>query len=176
MARILSERFRQGFGRPRLILWSVLAVAQTVLVGCDPGMLIHQVGGPAPRLDISQSPERAEPSVTVDVRSTMPLVHFSSYDTDVRIHNATRSPVLITGIELNASNKSYADQAFRSQPYPLSLKPEETVVLNAAFNLDENLWRTFFRKPAEIVVHYRLGDDQRIAKVTIVGAHLDGSR
>jgi hypothetical protein len=165
------------FDMRRTIWKRIIGVAsiamQVLTVGCDPGMTIRQssITGRAPGTGST-----AESHVGVSVKTTHPIIGNTSYFAEVDVVNAYASPISVTNIDLFARNKTYRNESPRPEDFPARILPGETASLAVMFRLDDDLWKTFFRKPADLLVHYQTGSEQKVARATIVGAHLDGSR
>jgi hypothetical protein len=154
--------------------FGIIAVAlQMLTVGCDPGMIIRQADY------LGKSPNRVSgtaDTVVVSVRTEHQLIGESWYDPEIRVINNSGSTIVVTDVELLAQGKSYGNDSSRPDGPPLTLAPGSTGTVNVGFRLDTAVKNLFFRRPAELLVHYRSGDERKIARARIVGANLDGSR
>jgi hypothetical protein len=149
---------------------------QVLTVGCDPGMIIRQASVPGRAPYAGTSPEAR---VEVSAKTTHQLIGETWYDPEVKVTNLSGSPITVTDIELSARGKVYASnwtQWSRPGAFPLTIQPGNSGPLEISFRLDEDVWKTFFRHPAELLVHCTMGADSMVARASIVGAHLDGSR
>jgi hypothetical protein len=149
---------------------------QVLTVACDPGMIIRQASVPGRAPNAGTSPEA---KVEVSAKTTHQLIGETWYDPEVKVTNLSGSPITVTDIELSARGKAYASNWARwSRPgaFPLTIQPGNSGTLEISFRLDEDVWKTFFRHPAELSVLYTIGADSMVARATIVGAHLDGTR
>jgi hypothetical protein len=146
---------------------------QVFMVACDPGMIIRQAsytgqgpsGGSAP----------AE-QVVVSVKKVTQLIGETWYYPDITVTNNSESPILVTDIELLAQGKAYAGDSRRTGAFPLTIQPASVGRLEVSFHLEADVQKTFFRRPAELLVHFQSGAEQKIARARIVGANLAGSR
>jgi hypothetical protein len=155
----------------------IASIAMQVLtVACDPGMIIRQASVPGRAPNAGPSPEA---QVEVSAKTTHQLIGETWYDPEVKVTNLSDSPITITEVELSARGKAYASNWrpwSRPGAFPLTIQPMNSGTLEISFRLDEDVWKTFFRRPAELLVHYTLGADSMVARATVVGANLDGSR
>jgi hypothetical protein len=157
--------------RSRRMVGFVALAIQVLTVGCDPGMTIRQVGVPGRSASTAST---SESQVEVSVGTTHPIIGNTSYFAEADVTNASASLISVTNIELFARNKTYANEF--PEEYPAKIPPGKTSALRVMFRLNADLWQTFFREPAELLVHYESGSQPKVARVTIIGAHLDGSR
>jgi hypothetical protein len=57
----------------------------------------------------------------------------------------------------------------------LEVRPGETDPLTVWFDLDRDVKKTLYKRPAELRVHYRKGDKEEVASAGIIGGPLDTS-
>lgn len=157
----------------KLVFVSIVFAAQLFAVGCDPGMLIQQVKAPTPAG--AGTPEQ---DLKLVVGTTNRLIGERLYNPLVDAINVGRSPVRVVKVELHTQNKIYTNDstAPNGDGHPLVIDPGETKPIPVQFWVENSVWDTFFRHPADLVVYYEDGSKQRMAHATIVGVHLDGSR
>lgn len=139
-----------------------------LLVGCDPGMTIHQA---QLQNDGRASINSVSGPVTVYVKTTRQLIGETWYAPEIKVANSLESPVAVTGVELTIQGKTYANNSPSPKKYPVEIPPASTETLPLLFRLDDNV-REAFKQPAELSVHYRNGNKDEIATVNIVGGHL----
>jgi hypothetical protein len=152
----------------------IASIAICVLtVACDPGMTIRQASVPGRTPNAVSEPEA---QVEVSVKANWPLIYETWYDTVIKVINRSSSPIIVSDIKLSARGNTYTSEWSRPGVFPLTIQPGGSGTLEIGFRLDEDVWKTFFRHPAELLVHYQTGSEQMVARATIVGAHLDGSR
>ncbi len=143
------------------------------MVACDPGMIVRQASYPGKGRASGSAPAEM---VVVSVRTVSQLVGETWYDPDITVTNNSESPIVVTEVELLAQGKTFAGDSRRTGASPLTIQPESVGSLEVSFRLDADVKKMFFRRPAELLVHYRSGAEQKIARARIVGANLDGSR
>ena len=162
-------------GRVRLkqSLWIGLIAVQLLMVACDPGMIIRQANYPGKNPNSSSAPGD---QVVVSVKTTHQFIGTSWYDPDITVTNNSGSPIVVTDIELFAQGKTYAKDSSRPGGPPLTIQPGSVGTLEIGFRLDADVQKIFFRRPAELLVHYQNGAEQKIVHAGIVGANVDGSR
>jgi len=112
--------------------------------------------------------------VVVNVTTTRQLIGETWYAPKVKVTNESNSPVTVTNIELFVRSKTYANKT-REAAYPSTIKPECTEALEVLFRLDEDVKKTF-REPTELLVYYRIGEKQQIARATVTGGRLQDTR
>jgi hypothetical protein len=148
---------------------------QVLTVACDPSMIIRQASVPGKTPNAGTSPEA---QVEVSAKTTRQFIGETWYDPEVKVTNLSDSPITVTDIELSARGKAYAGKWIpwpRPGAFPLTIHPGNSGTLEITFRLDEVVWKTFFRHPAELLVYYTMGTESKVARTTIVGAHLDGT-
>lgn len=140
------------------------------LAGCDPGMTIRQ----AVQHDrVRVSPGTAGPeAATVNVKTSDPLIGETWYAPDATITNALDTPITISRVELIAKGISYANKPRGQGTYPLVVGAGRTETLDICFDLREDVWKTFFKQPAELRVYYGSDGKEQIAHTTVIGEHL----
>jgi LEA14-like dessication related protein len=156
----------------RALLRSLIAL-QLLMVACEPGMLVRQVNDPGKDANSSLTPQA---KVVVQVKTTNQLIGEKWYDPEVQVANGSGSPITVTDIELSVQGKSYTNKYAQLEALSLTIQPGSAAALKVGFRLDTDVWNTLFRKPAELLVRYQIGAGQKLARVSVVGAHLDGSR
>ena len=80
--------------------------------------------------------------------------------------------MIITAVELHTSRRTYSNHPFSSDAYPLSVDPGERENLEVQFDLGEPVNKAF-KEPAELPVHYKIGDAGQIAVARIIGGPLN---
>lgn len=134
-----------------------------LLVGCDPGMTIHQIKA-------STGPSAP---LTIKVKTEHPLVGDDLYVPSVAVTNISDSPITITSVELIAKRGPYANRPRRAESYPSVVAPGKTETLDLWFELTVDVKKTFFRQPAALSVHYRIRDQDETTSVSLIGGPLD---
>jgi len=132
-------------------------------MGCDPAISIYQVKLVHPAVPASAK----QPELSVNVKGYRNLIGEGSYRPEVTIKNLSSSQATIIGMELITTRKNYTDKPSPEGLYPLILQPGATAVLHAEFELDQGLLNTF-SKPAELLVHYRIENQNEIVKTRLV--------
>jgi len=142
------------------------AVFMAVLVlatGCDPAITIRQV--PPPGATNSSR-------VLVSVKTTHSFIGETWYAAEVTVTNSSVLPITLTEVELVARGVTYKNRPPATETYPSIVPPGTARALGVSFQLHENVRRTF-RKAAELRLHYRTGDKDEIAEVSIAGEPLE---
>ncbi|HKV91629.1 MAG TPA: hypothetical protein VJW20_03665 [Candidatus Angelobacter sp.] len=134
-----------------------------LLLGCDPAINIYQVKLVHPPIPMNAK----QPELSVSVKRYHSLIGEDWYEPEVTIKNSSSSAVTVTGMELITTTKTNTRKASQEGIYPLTLRPEAATVLHARFDLDQGLLNTF-SKPAELLVHYRIGNQNEIVKTRLV--------
>lgn len=146
---------------------------QVLMVACDPGMIIRQTSYPGKGPSSGSAPAE---QVVVSVKTVSQLVGETRYDPKITVTNNSGSPIVVTDVELFAQGRSYPRDSRRPGASPLTIQRGSVGSLGVSFRLDSSVQKMFFRRPAELLVQYQSGADQKIAHTRIVGANLDGSR
>jgi hypothetical protein len=118
----------------------------------------------------------ADCQVAVDVKEVHEPIGTTWYHPAVKVANKCGSPITVTDIELSAHGRTYARDSNILNGPPTTIQIGNSATVGVGFRLDASVYEVFFRHPAELLVHYQVGAEQKTARVTIVGAHLDGSR
>jgi hypothetical protein len=105
--------------------------------------------------------------VVVNVTTTRQLIGETWYAPKVKVTNGSNSPITVTNIQLFVRSKSYANKTREAGAYPLTINSGSTESLEVLFRLDENVQKTF-REPTELLVYYRIGEKQQIARATVI--------
>lgn len=134
-----------------------------LLLGCDPAINIHQVKLVHPAIPTSTK----TPELSVSVKSYRSLIGEGWYEPEVTIKNSSNFQAAVTGVELVTTRKTYTDKPSPEGLYPLILRPGAAAVLHTQFELDQGLLNTF-SKPAELLVHYRIENQNEIVKTRLV--------
>jgi hypothetical protein len=140
----------------------VLLLSLFLLLSCDPAINIYQVKSVHPAI-----PTNAKQRLSVSVQSYRSLIGEDWYKPEVTIKNSSKYQVAITGMELITSRKTYADKPSPEGLYPLILRPGAAVALHNEFELNQGLLNTF-SKPAELLVHYRIENQNEVVKTRLV--------
>jgi len=145
------------------VLKTVFLVATILMVACDPGMTIQQVKSLDEAASGSTTPA---PLVVVRVKPLSTLIGSKLYIPEVRVTNSSGSPITVTRVELSAKGKTYENQPPRPDNYPLTIQPGGTQILEVMFQLDDTVHETF-QHPADLLVHYRTGEKQQLARASV---------
>jgi hypothetical protein len=157
----------------RLVRRALFVPLLILIVGCDPGVSIHQIKSHG---QASTGSLTSRPQVVIDVITRAQLIHETWYDPKVNVSNESNLPVTVTDIELSVRSKTFANElADQAWGYPTTIPPGGTKVLYVQFRLDEDVQETF-REPAELLLHYRIGEKQEIAHATVIGGRLGDRR
>ena len=137
-----------------------------LIVGCDPGVTIHQAD--------SRTETGKRSSVILRVKSTHQFIGSTRYAPQVTFTNDLEAPVLVTGIELATKQKIYSASSPRPQDFPEEVLPRQAQNFTVLFRLDDPVYKTF-KESAELRVHYRYGSSEDTARTAIVLGSLDDS-
>jgi hypothetical protein len=77
------------------------------------------------------------------------------------------SQVTINTVELSTKGIVYANK--HQAAYPLVILSGQTATLDVGFDLREDVWKTFFKQPAELRVNYASDGQQRTAHTNMIG-------
>ena len=110
-------------------------------------------------------------TVAVSVKTSDPLVGETWYAPDILVTNLSESPITVTGVELSTRGVTYANRPRQLGSYPLIVPPGETVTPDIWFDLHDNVKKTF-QPSAELRVHYRSGNREEVAAVSMIGGPL----
>ena len=138
--------------------------ALLLIVGCDPGMTIRE----AVQRDRLHAPSvTASPNrVLISVKTDHAFIGETWYDPTITVTNLSSTQITITAVELAAKGTVYADK--RQAAYPLVVRAGQSVTVDPAFDLRDNV-KTFFRRPADLRANYAIHGQQTTAHATIVG-------
>jgi hypothetical protein len=150
------------------VLRIVFVSMPLLMVACDPGMSIRQVKSPVQGTVRSAA---AGAEVIISVNTTHQLIGVKFYEPKITITDVANQPITVTNIELLARAKTYAIEPLQPAQYPLRLQPGSTEVLQGTFWLEDDVQNTF-QKPAELLVHYKIGDKQGVARVRVIRGSL----
>lgn len=157
--------------RLRKLRTGLLLVFLPLLIGCDPGMIIHQA---VQRGNFRHSQAIARASyLRVKVETTHPLQGETWYAPRVEATNLSASPITVSAVELVARGTTYENGPDWIKPYPLVVQPGQTQVLGVWFDLHDNVWKTFFKQAADLRVNYVIDAQEMTAHATIKGEHLN---
>jgi hypothetical protein len=140
-----------------------------LIVGCfgDRAMTIRQaVQRELPGLPATPSPS----NLTISVRKSHPFIGGTWYAPDITVTNSSASSITINAVELSAKGVVYTNQ--QQDAYPVVVAPGRTQVLGPAFKLRDDVWKTFFKQPADLRVSYVVNGQELMGHVNIVGDHL----
>jgi len=135
------------------------------ILGCDPGMTIHQAVQRSNRNGLPATPNLND--LTISVRTFSSLIGYSSYAPDVTVTNSSASSITIKDIELTAKGIVYANR--QQDGYPFMLAPGQTQVFGGWFDLREDLWKTFFKQRGDLRVNYVKDGQEMTAHAAIAG-------
>ena len=119
-----------------------------LMTACDPGMAIRQIKSPG-ALNGSVT---SNAQVNVHIETKHQLIGETLYGPEVKVTNATGSPIAVTNVELTARSKTYANTHPRPETYPLTIQPGSAETLHVLFRLDDSVHKTF-QQSAELLVH-----------------------
>jgi hypothetical protein len=152
----------------RLICNAFFIATLLLLIACDPGVSIHQITSQNPAIVGSTA---TDSRVVVNVTTTHQLIGETWYAPKVKVTNESNSPVTVTQIDLFVRSKSYANKTGKAGAYPLTINSGSTESLDVLFRLDEDVQRAF-QEPTELLVYYRIGEKQQIARATVIKGRL----
>ena len=133
------------------------------LTSCDPAIRVYQVKLARP--EGNSVPTQTE--ISVRVKQVRQLIGESLYEPEVIITNSSGFEVKVSSLELVTEKTRYTYEPRREKSYPLLIRPGTTADLHGHFELKEGILKTF-SKPAEFLVHYRVGQRDKIEKVRLV--------
>jgi hypothetical protein len=148
-----------------LVLRAAFVAIPFMVVACDIGLSIRQVN-PPDRVSQGSAPKDAQ--IVVNVETMERLIGNTSYLTGVKLTNVSGVSVAVSRIDLLAQNKTYENEPTRFTVYPLTIQPGGVERVGVYFRLDDDVQNTF-QKPADLRVHYRIGNEQRVAHASIIG-------
>lgn len=148
----------------RRIVGIFVGVVLSILTACDPGIAIRQQ-------DVSEN-AGTRPELILRVATRDQLIGEKSYDPKLEVTNSSSARMIITAVELATSQQTYSNHPFSSDAYPLSVGPGQKENPEVRFDLAEPVNKAF-KEPAELRVHYKIGDAGRIAVAHIVGGPLN---
>jgi hypothetical protein len=141
-----------------------LFLAVVWATGCDPGFTVRQVN--ADRHQHLAVPTR--PQLRVEVSNFHALVGSGFYTPKITITNVSESPVTVTGIDLVTGLGTYPLSLRQSDMSPKTMQSGVTREIGSWFELTQGLQVTF-KKPAELRVHYAIGNDTGTATAMLRG-------
>jgi len=109
--------------------------------------------------------------VVVSVTTTRQLIGETWYAPKVKITNKSNSPVTVTNIELFVRSKRYANKTREAGTHSLTINSGTTESFEVMFRLDEDVQKTF-QEPTDLLVYYRIGEKQQIARATVIRGRL----
>jgi len=142
-----------------------IILASLLLGGCDPAITIRQMNPPS----------RNSTQIVVHVKTQHPMIGNTWYVPQIAITNGSDSPIKITSLELATKQRTYANKPRHLGSYPLEVGPGKTETLDTWFELSDDVRKTFFRQPAELLIHYRCSNGEETAHISIIGGPLDTS-
>jgi hypothetical protein len=155
----------------KLFARTLLVVTFALFAGCDPGMSIRQID--SRRLSKKTVLPEA-PEIVIEVKTRRQLIGEKSYYPEIKIANVTDSPIIITNVELNAQGDTYENKPRENGTYPLTVPARSTAALDVVFRFGEGTYvQKVFKKPAELRVHYWIGDHDGVARTTLLGGSPD---
>ena len=156
----------------RRIIQLASLTALFLIVGCDPGMTIREAVK-RDRLNPSSFVTANPNDVIISVKTGHPLIGETWYDPTVTVTNLSPSQVTISAVELVAAGIVHENKGFTA--FPLVVLSGKTVNLDVRFALHENVWKTFFKRAADLRLSYSSDGQQRTAHATIIGDHLNSN-
>jgi hypothetical protein len=145
------------------VLRTIFITILFLIVGCDYGMSIRQVNAP------DRDPQGTDAQIIVSVETAQPLIGTRSYIAVGKLTNISGASITVSKVDLFAQNKTYEDeQPTQFTPFPLRMPPGGTERVGAYFRLDDDVYNTF-QKLAYLRVYFRIGNEERVARVSIIG-------
>jgi hypothetical protein len=148
-----------------LVLRAAFVALPFMVVACDIGMSIHQASSPS---HVSQGSATTGAPVIVNIKTRKPLIGETWYATEVDLTNTSSSPISVYKIDLSAQHKTYKNEPSSFAVYPLTVQAGSTGIVGVYFRLDEDVWTTF-HQPADLLVYYRIGNEQKVASASLIG-------
>jgi hypothetical protein len=117
---------------------------------------------------LSASSATVSPSnLTISVKTKRQLIGETWYDPTVAVTNVSPTEATISAVELATKGIVYANK--HKAAYPLVVLSGQTATLDVEFDLREDVWKTFFKQPAELRVNYVSDGQQKTAHASIIG-------
>jgi hypothetical protein len=138
-----------------------------LLLGCDPGIAIHQVNAMSRRASQTAVPQR----ISLEVSPFRTLAYSGFYGARMKITNSSGTELTVYRVELIAQEGVYEPKGTSSSPYSIAVSPGGEANLEAWFHLKESLYATF-TKPAELRVHYKIADHDETASAFLESGQL----
>lgn len=150
-----------GFWLRRLTA-AALTLSALLLLGCDPGIAIHQVNAMSKRAPQVAVPQR----VSLQVSTFRTLAYSGFYAARMKITNSFGTELTVYKVELIAREAVYEPKGPSSLRYPVVVGPGVEANLEAWFDLKESLHATF-TKPAELRVYYKSAEHDETASAML---------
>ena len=141
-----------------------LAAIPFLIVGCDPGISIRQVNSAEYVPNEKATPDER---VVVNAKNTRQFIGETWYVTEIKVTNASGSPITVFSIDLSTRKKIYTSKVLPPPTFPLTIQSGSTETIGVDFDLDEDVQKTF-QQPSELWVNYWRSGKQEIAR-----AHLE---
>lgn len=147
------------------IAMAALVALLILATGCDPGFTIRQVAIQSQRHSVTPT---APPQVSLEVSSFHALVGSGYYTPNIQIRNLSTVPISVTAVELLTKRGTYSFFSLYRDAFAVNIDPGATREIGAWFELPEGLHETF-KKPAELRVHYTIGNRAGTAIARLAG-------
>jgi hypothetical protein len=149
-----------------------LITVSLLMVACDPAITIHQIKSPNEDLKQSKSPNELG-QIKIDVKRQNSFIGHTWYVPQVTVTNGSGAPIRISSVDLATKLGTYVNKPRQNGSYPLDVQPGETEPLDIWFDLTDDVKKTFFRQPAELLMHYSSRGRNETVHASIVGGPLD---
>ena len=117
----------------------------------------------------------ALPEVSLTVSKFHRLAGYSSYTPNIQVRNLANEPISVTGVDLAIKRGAYLVSSLHREAFAVNIDPGGTREIGAWFELPEDL-EGAFKKPAELRVHYTIGNTSGMAIARLVGKLEAGGR
>jgi hypothetical protein len=82
----------------------------------------------------------------------------------------------VINVELSVrGTQTYPNKSPEAGAYPMTIKSGSTEALGVYFRLDEDVQKTF-KDPTELLVYYKIGEKNQIARATVIRGRLQDTR
>jgi hypothetical protein len=152
--------------RKRLGLLILLALLTT---GCDPGMKIRQ------RMTNSASTPSQNPSpndLDIRVAEQHQLISETWYSPEITLVNKSQMPISIIRIELATPEHVYEPQDIGQNKIGQAIESSRSITQTLFYNLNKPVSEVF-RQGAELKVHYKENEQERMQSLQLEGVGLN---
>lgn len=134
-----------------------------LLIACDPAITLRQI----------DPPNGTSAQIQIRVKTQHPLIGRTWYVPQITIVNTSDSPICVTSVELATKRGKYVNNPRHGVSYPLDIEPGKPETIGAWFDLSDDVRKTFFRQPTQLLVHYNSRGREETTSVSVIGGNLD---